>query len=80
MSFLYLFTLLRTWHPLRVTLEINLINNSKKLITKFADVTEEPQGLPPHRGHLDHKVKLTSYLPRQRRNRLSVHEYEELQK
>ena len=26
--FLYLFTLLRTWHPLRVTLEINLINNS----------------------------------------------------
>ncbi len=33
----------------------------KHLITEFADVTEEPQGLPPHRGHLDHKVKLTSY-------------------
>jgi hypothetical protein len=28
----------------------------KHLITEFADVTEEPQGLPPHRGHLDHKV------------------------
>jgi hypothetical protein len=26
----------------------------KQLITEFADVTEEPQGLPPHRGHLDH--------------------------
>ena len=26
--FLYLFTLLRTWHPLRVTSEISLINNS----------------------------------------------------
>jgi len=40
----------------------------KKLITEFADVTEEPQGLPPHRGHLDQKVKLTGYPPRQRRN------------
>ncbi len=37
----------------------------KELITEFADVTEEPQGLPPHRGMLDHKVKLTSYQPRQ---------------
>ena len=26
------------------------------LITEFADVTEEPQGLPPHRDTLDHKV------------------------
>jgi hypothetical protein len=24
----------------------------KHFITEFADVTEEPQGLPPHRGHL----------------------------
>ncbi len=31
----------------------------KHLIIEFADVTEEPQGLPPHRGHLDYKVKLT---------------------
>ena len=31
----------------------------KRLITEFVYVTEEPQGLPPHRGHLDHKVKLT---------------------
>ena len=42
----------------------------KNLITKFADITEESQGLTPHRGHLDHKVKLTGYPPRQRRNRL----------
>jgi hypothetical protein len=52
----------------------------KHLITEFADVTEEPQGLPPHRGHLDHKVKLTGYPPRQRRNRLSLPEYEELKR
>ena len=31
----------------------------KHLITEFADVTNEPQGLPPHRRHRDHKVKLT---------------------
>ena len=24
----------------------------KHPITEFADATEEPQGLPPHRGHL----------------------------
>jgi hypothetical protein len=52
----------------------------KHLITEFADVTEEPKGLPPHRGHLDHKVKLTGYPPRQRRNRLSMPEYEELKR
>jgi len=42
----------------------------KKLITEFADVTEEPQGLPTHQGHLDYKVKLIGYPPRQQRNRL----------
>ena len=26
----------------------------KELISEFADVTEEPEGLPPHRGMLDH--------------------------
>ena len=31
-------------------------------------------------GHLDHKVKLTGYPHRQRRNRLSVHEYEALKR
>ena len=46
----------------------------KHLIAEFTDVTEEPQGLPPHRGHLDHKLKFTNYPPQQRRNRLSVHE------
>ena len=35
----------------------------KHLITELADVTVEPQGLPPHRGHLDHEVKLTGYVP-----------------
>ena len=50
------------------------------LITEFVDVTEETQGLPPHRGYLDHKVKSTGYPPRQRRNRLSLHEYEELKR
>jgi hypothetical protein len=45
----------------------------KHLITEFADVTEEPQGL-------DHKVKLTGYPTRRRRNRLSVHAYEELKR
>jgi ssRNA-specific RNase YbeY (16S rRNA maturation enzyme) len=24
------------------------------ILTEFADVTEEPEGLPPHRGMLDH--------------------------
>ena len=42
----------------------------KQLITEFADVTEDPRGLPPHREHLEHKVKLTDYSPRQRRKRL----------
>ena len=49
----------------------------KQLITEFEDVTEEPQGLSPHRGQLDHKVKFTGYPPRRRRNRLSIPEYEE---
>ena len=52
----------------------------KQLITEFADITEEPRGLPANRGHLDHKVKLTGYFPRLRRNRLSVSEYEELKR
>jgi hypothetical protein len=52
----------------------------KDLITEFVDVKEGPQGLPPHRGHLDNKVKLTCYPLRQRRNILSVHEYEELKR
>ena len=42
----------------------------KELITEFADVTQEPQGLPPHRGIFDHNIRLTAYLKRQRRNLL----------
>ena len=44
----------------------------KELVTEFADVTQEPQGLPPHRGIFDHKIRLTAYPKRQRRNQLSV--------
>ncbi len=36
--------------------------------------------MPHHRGHLDQKVKLTGYPLRQRRNKLSVPEYEELKR
>jgi len=35
----------------------------KHLITEIVDVTEEPRGLPPHRGHLDHTVKSLGYPP-----------------
>jgi len=28
----------------------------KELITESGDITEEHEGLPPHRGMLDHKV------------------------
>ena len=52
----------------------------KKLVTKFADVTQKPQGLPPHRGIFDHKIRHTAYPKRQRRNRLSVPEYEDLKR
>ena len=33
----------------------------KELITEFADVTQEPQGFPPHRGIFHHKMRLTAY-------------------
>ncbi len=36
----------------------------KDLITEFADVAEESEGLPTHRIMLDHKVKLIGYPPR----------------
>jgi len=52
----------------------------KELVIEFSDVTQEPQGLPPHKGIFDHKFRLTAYPKRQRRNRLSVHEYEELKR
>jgi hypothetical protein len=52
----------------------------KELLTEFADVAEEPKGLPPHRGMLHHRVKRTCYQPRQKRNRLSVPDYDELKR
>ncbi len=33
----------------------------EELVTEFAEVTEEPRGLPPHRGIFDHKIHLTAY-------------------
>jgi hypothetical protein len=47
----------------------------KELVTKFADVNQEPQGLPSHRGIFEHTIRLTAY-KRQRRNRFSFSEYE----
>ena len=52
----------------------------KSLIEEFEDITRDFKGLPPHRGKYDHKVKLTGTPRRQRRNRLSVPEFEELKK
>jgi hypothetical protein len=52
----------------------------KELITEFADVTEVPNKLPPHRDMLDHNVKLTGYPPRQKRNKLFVPENDELKR
>ena len=52
----------------------------KELVTEFTDVTQEPQGLPPHRENFDNKIHLTAYPKRQRRNRLYVLEYEELKR
>jgi hypothetical protein len=51
-----------------------------ELVTEFADVTQEPQGSPPHRGFFDLRIRLTVYPKRQRHNRLSVPEYEELKR
>jgi hypothetical protein len=52
----------------------------KELVSEFVDVSQEPQGLPPHRWIFDHTIRLTGYPKRQRRNRLSVPEYEELKR
>ena len=49
-------------------------------MTEFADVTQEPQGEPPHRGTIDHKIRPTAYPKGQRRNRLFVRKYEELKR
>ena len=52
----------------------------KKLVTEFVDVTQEPQGFPPHRGIFDHTIRIIAYPKRQRRNRLSIPEYKELKR
>jgi hypothetical protein len=50
----------------------------KYIIMKFVDISEEPQGSPLRRGHLDHKLKITRFPSRQRRNIICVQYYEEL--
>jgi len=52
----------------------------KELITEFADVTQEPQGLPQYRGIFDHTIRLTAYPKHQRRNRMFVPKFEELKR
>jgi len=32
----------------------------KELVTKFDDVTQEPQGLPPQGEFFEHKIRLTA--------------------
>jgi hypothetical protein len=59
---------------------LELDTQLKELITEFANDTQELQGFPPHRGIFDHKIRLTVYPKRQRRNRLSVPEFEELKR
>ncbi len=63
--------------PLKPTMTQKL-KNVKKLGTEFADVTKEPQGLLPRPGIFYHKISLTAYPKRERRNRLSVPKFEKL--
>ncbi len=57
-----------------------MVTQLKEIVTEFVDVTQEPQGLPPQRGIFDHTYRLTAYPKPQRRNRLSVTEYEKLKR
>jgi len=53
----------------------------EELVTKYADVTHEPQDLPPHRGIFDHKIRLINDYPKRRRcNRPFVPPYEEIKR
>jgi hypothetical protein len=51
-----------------------------ELAIEFTDATQQPQGLPPHRVIFYHKIRLTANPKRQRRNRISVPEFEELKR
>lgn len=52
----------------------------RELVNEFSDVSEEFKGLPPDRGDLNHKIRLTGEPRRQRRNRLSPAEFAEVRK
>ena len=50
----------------------------RELVEEFSDVTEDFKGLPPDRGKLNHKIRLSGTPRRQRRNRLSPAEFAEV--
>jgi hypothetical protein len=41
--------------------DLELDAQLKEIVSDFADVTQEPQGLPPHRGNFDHTIRPTAY-------------------
>ena len=65
---------------IKIDIGLGLDTQIKELVTQFADVTREPQGLPPHRRIFDHKIRHTAYPKRERRNRLATTEYKELKR
>ena len=52
----------------------------RKLLDEYTDVSSVFTGLPPSRGIFDHKIQFTKEPRRQRRNRLSLPEFEELKR
>ena len=50
----------------------------KELLSSFPDLTNPWTALPPKRGEFDHHIDLTGSVKRQRINRLSLAEKEEL--
>ena len=59
---------------------MNWIYTLKSLLLEFVDVTQVPQGLPPHRGIFDNKIGYTAYHKRQRRNPRYVPECEKIKR
>ena len=53
-------------------------NKLKARVKEFSDITKPFTGLPPKRPGLDHHIEFTEEPKRQRRNRLSAPQYEEL--
>ena len=53
-------------------------NELKACVKEFSDITKPFTGLPPKRPGFDHHIEFTEEPKRQRRNRLSAPQYEEL--